>query len=319
MAKTTEKQPESPVLQAMVDVEAAQSENLPAVVPENLPAVQDAPKSSSRYDYAGAGLEGTTQDSFAIPFLTVLQKSSPQVDQDSGVALPEARAGMIYNTVTGKLYDGKKGITLIHCAQRRVFLRWRPRGMEGAGFRGEVMPENVAEMRAKGQIIEHENRLYAPSHDGSPPNDKRNDRFADTRNHYVLVVEDDESTTQALLSLTSTQIKKSKNLLALLANVKRKHPKTGRMVTPATFDNLIRMTTVPESNDSGSWSGVKFEMIGPIPEDHDDWFEAAVEFYELVKKDNVTVRYDEDVVADKPARSGGGRGGADIDADDIPF
>ena len=43
-------------------------------------------------DDAGAGMEGATAESFAIPFLSVLQKGSPQVDEASGAALEGATA-----------------------------------------------------------------------------------------------------------------------------------------------------------------------------------------------------------------------------------
>jgi hypothetical protein len=259
---------------------------------------------SKRMQYAGAGLENTNQDSFAIPFVTILQKGSPQVDEDSGNRIEGAKAGMIFNTVTGKMYDGKEGISIIPAAFRQVFLKWRPRGADGAGFGGEYPTERIAEMRARGEVVEFEGRLYTPNTDGTPPNPKRNDRYADTRNHYIIVVEPDGSYQQALLSLTSTQVRKSKNLLAALAAVKRRSH-DGKMVTPATFDNLVRMTTVPESNDQGTWYGVKFEVIGPVPENRDDLFEAALEFNQLVKKDDVKVKYVDDM------DDGGGRGGSD--------
>ena len=56
---------------------------------------------------AGAGMEGATAESFAIPFLSVLQKGSPQVDEASGVAIEGAKAVMLFENVTGKMFDGK--------------------------------------------------------------------------------------------------------------------------------------------------------------------------------------------------------------------
>ncbi len=43
---------------------------------------------------AGMGMEGTTVESFAIPFLLVLQSLSPQVDEAGGTAIEGARPGM---------------------------------------------------------------------------------------------------------------------------------------------------------------------------------------------------------------------------------
>lgn len=238
---------------------------------------------------AGAGMEGATQESFAIPFISVLQKSSPQVDEDSGAAIPGAKAGMLYNSVSGKMWDGKAGLVIIPCAYRRVFLRWGPRTGEGAGFKGEISPEVVARMRDKNEIVEMEGRLYAPLSDGTV-SEKRCDRFSDTRNHYVLIF--DETTgfcTQALLSLTSTQIKKSRVLMSMLSEVKMRRA-DGTVFTPPTFASMVRISTVPESNDKGTWHGVKFEMAGQVQ--RSDVVGAARVFWQSVSKGTVSANYE---------------------------
>jgi hypothetical protein len=263
-------------------------------------------------EYAGAGLEGTTADSFSIPFLTILQKGSPQVDETSGAAVQGAKAGMLFETVSGKMYDGKAGVRFVHCAQRRTFLRWRPRGVEGAGFRGEVQPEKVPAMINSGELMEVESRLYFKG-DGHF-NEKKNDRLADTRNHYILIVNDDDSWTQALLSLTSTQIKKSKMLLALFDQLKGRNA-AGKTFKLPTFSRYVRMTTVPESNDAGSWYGAHFELEGPVARDSEIAM-AAAEFNKLILSNQVPVKYDDAV---NEERSGGGRGEKILDSEDVPF
>lgn len=238
---------------------------------------------------AGAGMEGVTQEAFAIPFLSVLQKSSPQVDEDSGAKIEGAKAGMLFNSVSGKMWDGKTGIIIVPCAYRRVFLRWGPRSGEGSGFKGEVAPELVAKMRDSGQIVELEGRLYAPLADGTV-SEKRCDRFSDTRNHYVILLDEDTGFfTTALLSLTSTQIKKSRVLMSMLAEVKMRRA-DGSVFTPPTFANMVRITTVPESNDKGTWHGVKFEMAGPVKSS--DVVAAARTFWQSVSKGNVAANYE---------------------------
>jgi hypothetical protein len=266
-------------------------------------------------EHAGKGLEGTTQESFSIPFLTVLQKGSPQVDETSGVAVEGAKAGMLFETVSGRMYDGKKGVVILPCASRMVYLRWRPRGMEGAGFRGEFLPEQVAEMRNKGEVVDHEGRLYFPSDDGSV-NEKRNDRLADTRNHFVIIVDEETGNwTQALMSLTSTQIKKSKNLLAMLQGVKRTN-REGKLFTPPTFANMVRVTTVPESNDMGSWFGVQFRIEGMVPKSRQEWLLAAVEFNRLIIEGNApAAKYDEAMGGSSSSESRA----AKINEEDVPF
>lgn len=249
---------------------------------------------ASADDYAadaGGGLEGATAESFAIPFLSVLQKGSPQVDETSGVAIDGAKAGMLFENVTGRMYSGKDGVLVVPCAYRRVFLRWGPRGGEGAGFKGELSADDVAIMRDKGEIKELEGRLYVPLPDGSI-NEKKCDRVADTRNHYCLIV--DETTgewTTALLSLTSTQIKKSKMLASMISS--RKVKTTAGMIQPASWASVIRVSTVPESNDKGSWFGVRFETHGGLLSPTSEWYRAGREFNGLVAKGTVVTKYED--------------------------
>lgn len=275
---------------------------------ETSTAVVEKPKTdlSTVVDYgadAGAGLEGATADSFAIPFLGVLQKGSPQVDEASGVAIEGARAGMLFENVTGRMYPGKTGVLFVPCAYRRVFLRWGPRGGEGGGFKGELTADQVAIMRDKGEIKELDGRLYVPLPDGSI-NEKKCDRVSDTRNHYGLIVDAETGEwVTALLSLTSTQIKKSKMLASILSSRKVRTP-AGMLPAP-TWASTVRITTVPESNDKGSWYGVRFETEGELLRPDSDWYKAGREFNALVRAGSVQAKY-EDTEEGAAAEAGGG-------------
>ena len=244
---------------------------------------------------AGAGMENAGQESFAIPFLSLLQKGSPQVDEASGAALEGARAGMFFENVTGRLFSGKDGVIIVPCSYRREFLRWGARA-NGGGLRGVYSPEEVAEMRTKGQVVEMDGRLYAPEQDKSI-NPEKSDRFNDTRNHYVLIIDQETGAwSEALLSLTSTQIKKSKMLMSALASVKLKNG-AGQLYTPPTFANFVRVTSVGESNDKGTWFGVKFELAGQV--DRSEVYAAAKAFHSNIAKGGVQVKYE-----DNPSEAG---------------
>ena len=259
--------------------------------PGNAVAVKASAELAERMNFAadsGGGMEGATAESFAIPFLGVLQKGSPQVDEASGVALDGAKSGMFYENVTGELMDGKAGVMLIPAAYRRVFVRWGARGTEGSGFKGELTPDEIGEMRSKGKIADLDGKLYIPLPDGSV-NEKKCDRVADTRNHYMLLVKPDGAFRQVLVSLVSTQIKKSKTLMSALANVQIDGP-AGKF-TPATFANMVKATSIPESNDKGTWHGWKFELAGPV--ERPDLYAAARAFNESVKKGTVTAKYED--------------------------
>jgi hypothetical protein len=52
----------------------------------------------------GTGLEETTTEDFAIPFIRVLQPMSPQLQKQHGSYVAGASAGDLYNTVTGETF-----------------------------------------------------------------------------------------------------------------------------------------------------------------------------------------------------------------------
>ena len=60
---------------------------------------------------AHSGLENIQQDDLATPRLKILMQLSPELEE-----MENAKAGMIYNTVTNELYDGSKGIRVLPCA-----------------------------------------------------------------------------------------------------------------------------------------------------------------------------------------------------------
>jgi len=236
---------------------------------------------------SGAGMEGTSVESFAIPFLMILQKSSPQVDEASGANIDGAKAGMLYENISGQLIDGKEGVTIIPCAYRRVFLRWS----ESKGFQGEITPEEVNNMRGRGELVEIKGKLYVADKEGKADADE-SDRVVDARNHYAMIIDRKTgSFRQALLSLGSTQIKKSRALMTALASVKI----PGTTTTPATFANVVKVTTVPESNDKGTWFGWKFELDGFV--ESAELYAAAKHFHKAVTKGEVETRYAEAAAA----------------------
>lgn len=244
---------------------------------------------------AGIGMEGATQESFAIPFLSVLQKGSPQADEALPTFIEGAKAGMFFENVTGRMFDGKKGVTIVPCAYRRVFIHWGGREGVNPGFKGELTPEDVAQLRADGKVVELDGRLYFPEKDGSI-HEKKSDRVSDTRNHYVLLIDEETGAwANALISLTSTQIKKSKMLMSALASVKISGP--AGMVTPPTFANFVRATTLGESNDKGAWHGIKFELAGKV--NRAEVYAAAKAFHATVIRGGVEVKYESPVESEE--------------------
>lgn len=198
----------------------------------------------------GAGFEGADKDSYAIPFLAILQSNSPQCKKSDGKYVKGAEEGMLYETVGGAIYPGDAGVSVVPVAFRRAFVEWKPRG-EGGGF---VKEYPVAEGL----------ELLKTTHKGTGPNDGNKDflpngnHLVDTRYHYVIVVVDG-TWKPALITMSSTQIKKSKGWMTVMDGIKFTRG-DGSKFTPPMFSHQYRLTTVPEQKNENSWFGWKIEI-----------------------------------------------------------
>lgn len=227
--------------------------------------------------HAGAGLENADRDTFAIPFLAIMQKGSPQVDKDSDAYVEEAETGDLMLTTTGEIFKDEDGVDVIFCGYKRVFLRWAPESA-GGGFKGELTADEVARGRADGTFQEKDNKLFADN----------GDVIRDTRVHHVLVLKDDETAVPAVLSMTSTQIKKSKLLMTQIQSYMAKDSK-GKAFNPPSFGHRFHVETVAESNDKGSWRGWKFTRVGFV--ESPELYKSAAEFHKIVAGNVVKVDY----------------------------
>jgi hypothetical protein len=95
--------------------------------------------------------------------------------------------------------------------------------------------------------------------------------IATTAYHYVMVQDKAGAWSQAVISMTSTQLKKSRRWNSLMLTQKVTGPSGS--FTPPTYAVIYKLTTVSESNDRGSWFGYQVEKAGQV-EDADIYNEA---------------------------------------------
>ena len=195
---------------------------------------------------AGKGMEGMGQDDLALPFLKVLSGNDPILDENE-----EARKGDIYNTVTGEVFKGKDGLRVIPCAYQRRFLQWAPRG-SGTGAPTAIY--TPAETRPLTVRSSEDNKDYVD--DGS------GEYIEETHQHFVLLVGDDGPTETALISMKSTQLKKSRKWNSMMAS--RTMKGSNGSFTPPRFSHIYHLKTVSEENSKGSWHGWEMSCEGPI-------------------------------------------------------
>lgn len=216
---------------------------------------------------AGKGTEEADKDSFAIPFLAVLQGLSPQLESVDG-----ARPGMIINTITNELF---KECHVIPCYYQRRFLRWAKRE-DGGGLKGEYSPAEVETGKIEGVERDVTGRYTI---DG--------DELKDTRSHFVLFKNAAGIWSPALLSLSSTQIKKSKRWMSRIQGIEVRLP-DGSTMNPPSFSHIYRVSTCKEENNKGSWYGVNIELDGMV--DDAALYQKARAFHDSVSKGEVEVQ-----------------------------
>ena len=220
---------------------------------------------------AHSGFEGMGQEDFALPFLRLLTNTSPEVGEVDG-AMP----GMIINSVSNQLYDGKKGLTVIPCAYVRQYIEWAPRG-SGSGAPQAIYP-------ATSDIL---SRTHREPGDNKDYLDNGN-YIENTANHYVMIVGDDGIPEPALITMKSTQLKKSRKWNSMMMSTKLMGAKGP--YTPPMYSHLYRLTTQAESNDKGKWYGWEIEKVGPVEDMN--VYAAAKAFATQINAGDVKVKHE---------------------------
>lgn len=219
---------------------------------------------------AGQGLGGIGSEDLALPFLKVLSRQDPTLDE-----LEDAKAGDIYNTVTGKVYKGKEGIRVIPCAYQKRFIEWAPRGS------GNGAPLNIYNTQAecpKTDRSSEDNKEYVVGGNGS--------YIEATAQHYVVVLDEDGPTT-ALITMKSTQLKKSRKWNSMIMS--RSFNGKNGPYTPPMFSHIYKLTTLSEENSKGSWHGWEIALEGVIQDA--GMYQMAKTFGESVDRGEVQAKH----------------------------
>ena len=234
---------------------------------------------------AGAGLEDTNKDDYAIPMLVLLQGLSPAVvDGKEG-----CRPGLVFNTITEAATED---VVVIPVAYQRRFLEWAPRSA-GGGFRGEHMPLDIEAGKVGEEYIDEKGtKRLGVMRDIVKDGQKSQQRnqLKDTRSFFVLIVKEDGTFSPAMVPFSSTQIKKAKRWLSLINDVKERN-KDGVLFSPPMFSRMYQLFSVKESNDQGTWFGWSIGSLGKVKSR--ELYEAAKAFNKQVTAGEVQVRHDD--------------------------
>ena len=224
---------------------------------------------------AAKGLGKIGQEDLALPFLKILGQLSPEVNKRDGKYVEGAEPGMIFNSVSGELYDGVKGIDVIPAFYKLEYIEWKDRG-DGPGAPVAIYDSSSDIMSKTKPDANYKDRLPSGNY------------IEKTASHFVIITGDSPST--ALISMKSTQLKISRKWNSMMSGIKLKG-KNG-LFTPASFSHIYRLKTTQMSNDKGTWFGWEVSKVGPITDQQ--LYQQAKSFSENISKGSVKAKHGSD-------------------------
>lgn len=193
-------------------------------------------------DFSGQGFENLTQDDISIPFLNVLQSTSPEQKKDG---IPGAEAGMFFNSVTQELFE-----TVVFVPSIRVheFVEWIKRD-EGGGLVASHAPNSAVVKAAKADAQQRGlkfGKYEVNKHD-----------LVETFYVYGVIVVDGSPQGMAVMALTSTKITAYKKMMTRL-NTFQLSLEDGRRINPPLFAHPLVLGTKLEKRPAGDSYNITF-------------------------------------------------------------
>ena len=228
-------------------------------------------------DDVSKGFENMTQDDMALPFVRILGQLSPQVTQGDAKYIEDAKPGMIYNTVTNELYDGKVGIKVIPCYYKKDYPEWSDRG-DGPGAPVAIHLPNspvIATGKRDGSKIRLPNGNY----------------LEETASYYVMVQSKTGAYTPALITMKSTQLNVSKKWNSMMKTIQIADGKGGFAIPPM-HGVVYNLASTLQKNDKGSWYGWVVTMDRILDQADKTLYLSAKDFRGNVSKGNVQTKAD---------------------------
>lgn len=200
---------------------------------------------------AGEGHEDFSQADYLIPYVRIIQALSKELQKNHAKYKEGAQQGFFINSATRKLYE--HGFFAIPVKFGHRYMAWRPNNAGPAYDMGDDASQyNAATPDEKGKRF-----------------DKDGNQLTDALQYFTLILplDKDGNVTgefeQAVLNFTGSQAKKGRGWVSTIGQRMERfpagHPKAGTLFKPAVYFYGYKITTVPESNDQGSWYGFSIE------------------------------------------------------------
>ena len=214
---------------------------------------------------SGMGLENMDKGDLALPFLKLLQSGSDETKKKHAKYVDGAEAGMFYNTVTKKLYDGEKGIEVIPVFYKMTYPEWAPferrEGRPISNDRGPEILKETTQNNSNKDVLSNGNEIIK------------------TANHFVII--NGERPEKALMTMKSTQLKVSRGWNSLMEDQFETDPKTGKSIPAPMFSRVYRLKSVENAGSNFSWHGYNITMVKKV--DDVGLYQMARYFYNSLK------------------------------------
>lgn len=188
------------------------------------------------FDGAGEGHEDFSQSDFTVPYIGIIQALSKAVQKNHANYIAGAEQGNFVNSATRTALDGDKGIDVVPVYFQHRYVAWKPNnGGIAHDYGSDPQAYDKLEPNEKGQRI-----------------DSEGNEVVDAMEYFCLIIDKEAMTMEpAVIPFSKIHAKKSKKWNNLIrAHVELRN---GKPVKPAIYFYYYHITTVPESNDKGSW------------------------------------------------------------------
>lgn len=230
-------------------------------------------------------IDDTDVEDLSMPRIRILQSNSEQTKKSNTAEYVKgAEEGDFFNTLTSELFKAEKGVFFVPVKRRIVYLEWRDQSV-GGGLVNNYGEDPTAYLNAN--INEDGRKL------GSQPNTE----IVKTYDFFGYVYDNDKKTfSEVVLSMSKTQVKKAKKFNAMIRSLSDK--KTGKQLPE--YAGVYKLTTVPESNDKGSWFNYEINFVGftlALPEVGKTIYSKAKDFADMIRDNSIKTDYQEETIA----------------------
>lgn len=223
--------------------------------------------------------DDTNVEDITIPRLKLVQSATPQAKKADPSYIKGLEEGDLLNTLTNQFVKGEEGAYIVPVKRKVIFLEWGDI-KNGGGLKNNFGEDPTVYDRTPRDAEGKKTREI----------DGVKTEIVKTHEVYAYIISKDfKEVSTAVLSLSKSQEKSMKDWNSLIRLLQ--DPKTGKQLPE--YAGLYMVTTVPASNDKGSWFTYKFASAGyslAIPGIGTKVYDQAKEFNKTITENKIKVQ-----------------------------